>query len=264
MGAARRRLAVLIALALPARSFGLDVHTQRLLPGGDRVRREMAHLGSAIAPGATAPINVVTRDESRSPGSQVWSEVEGSGGRSSLEAITRASPDGEASRAIVGRLRPLLHRRARGETLVGGTIAGSIDLVDRIGRRAPWAILTATAVCFRSTTRCSCSRASAKRRSQSTRIARPCGGARRQRPLDHAPGLTLTTVFLAFATSRLLPFQQLGVGLALAVMLDITLVRCVLVPAAVVLLREWNSWWPFGSARAPHASGSRLAPEDAA
>lgn len=58
-------------------------------------------------------------------------------------------------------------------------------------------------------------------------------------------GLTLVTVFLAFATSSLRPVQQLGVCLAIAVVIDITLVRCVLIPAAVVVLQRWNWWFPI-------------------
>jgi trehalose monomycolate/heme transporter len=57
-------------------------------------------------------------------------------------------------------------------------------------------------------------------------------------------GLTLMVVFLAFAVASLRPLEELGVGLAIAVAIDITVVRCVLVPASVVLLRQWNWWFP--------------------
>jgi putative drug exporter of the RND superfamily len=39
-------------------------------------------------------------------------------------------------------------------------------------------------------------------------------------------------------------FQQLGFGLAVAVFLDATIVRCVLVPAAMRLLGNANWWFP--------------------
>ncbi|MGB2711200.1 MAG: MMPL family transporter [Conexibacter sp.] len=70
-------------------------------------------------------------------------------------------------------------------------------------------------------------------------------------------GLTLVTVFLAFATSSLKPLQQLGVGLALAVVIDITIVRCVLVPASVVLLRRWNWWFPGTGGQVAWRTGRR-------
>jgi uncharacterized membrane protein YdfJ with MMPL/SSD domain len=39
--------------------------------------------------------------------------------------------------------------------------------------------------------------------------------------------------------------KSLGVGMALAVLMDATLVRGLLVPATMRLLGRWNWWWPF-------------------
>ncbi|HEX5145885.1 MAG TPA: MMPL family transporter [Conexibacter sp.] len=64
------------------------------------------------------------------------------------------------------------------------------------------------------------------------------------RPITLA-GIAMATVFAGLATSDLVAFQQLGVGLAIAIVLDVTLVRCVLAPAGVLLLGRWN-WWFFG------------------
>ena len=38
--------------------------------------------------------------------------------------------------------------------------------------------------------------------------------------------------------------QQVGLGLAVAVAVDATIVRCVLVPATMTLLGRWNWWAP--------------------
>lgn len=57
-------------------------------------------------------------------------------------------------------------------------------------------------------------------------------------------GVTLVTVFVAFTTSQLDGLRQLGGGVAIAIVLDVTLVRCVLVPATVTLLGRWNWWLP--------------------
>jgi len=43
--------------------------------------------------------------------------------------------------------------------------------------------------------------------------------------------------------------QQIGVGCAVAIALDATLVRLVLVPAAMELLGDWNWWLPRRLAR---------------
>jgi RND superfamily putative drug exporter len=53
--------------------------------------------------------------------------------------------------------------------------------------------------------------------------------------------------------------KALGLGTAIAVLLDATLVRALLVPATMRLLGEWNWWAPawlprFFRAGAPHES----------
>jgi RND superfamily putative drug exporter len=50
-------------------------------------------------------------------------------------------------------------------------------------------------------------------------------------------------VFGVFSFSRVLAAQQLGFGLAVAVFLDATLIRMVLVPAIMHIAGDWN-WWP--------------------
>jgi uncharacterized membrane protein YdfJ with MMPL/SSD domain len=57
-------------------------------------------------------------------------------------------------------------------------------------------------------------------------------------------GLTMSVVFFAFASSPLSSFAQLGVGMGIAVVLDVTVVRCLLVPAMIALLGDSNWWWP--------------------
>ncbi len=51
-------------------------------------------------------------------------------------------------------------------------------------------------------------------------------------------------VFGAFAFTSLTPIQAIGFGLAVAVLLDATVVRLVLVPAVLVLLGDRNFWLP--------------------
>jgi RND superfamily putative drug exporter len=46
-----------------------------------------------------------------------------------------------------------------------------------------------------------------------------------------------------FAFARVLVMQFLGFGLAVAVLLDATIIRMVLVPAFMHLAGRWN-WWP--------------------
>ena len=54
----------------------------------------------------------------------------------------------------------------------------------------------------------------------------------------------MVVVFSVFVTLELQIIKQLGFGLAVAVFLDATVVRCVLLPATMRLLGEWNWWLP--------------------
>ncbi|WP_026405575.1 MMPL family transporter [Actinomadura rifamycini] len=56
--------------------------------------------------------------------------------------------------------------------------------------------------------------------------------------------LIMVAVFLGFAADPGLVIKQMGVGLAVAVALDATVVRLVLVPAAMALLGRGNWWLP--------------------
>ena len=71
-----------------------------------------------------------------------------------------------------------------------------------------------------------------------------------------ARGLTLTAgtvtsaaaimvvVFAIFLTLPLAIARELGLGLAVAVFVDATVIRCVLLPATMKLLGDWNWWMP--------------------
>jgi RND superfamily putative drug exporter len=52
--------------------------------------------------------------------------------------------------------------------------------------------------------------------------------------------LIMVAVFTGFAAGRLGPFQQMGFGLGVAILMDATIVRTLLVPAGMRLLGDWN------------------------
>jgi uncharacterized membrane protein YdfJ with MMPL/SSD domain len=54
----------------------------------------------------------------------------------------------------------------------------------------------------------------------------------------------MVAVFAIFATLSTLDIKQMGVGLAVAVLLDATIIRGVLLPAAMKLLGDWNWYLP--------------------
>jgi RND superfamily putative drug exporter len=69
----------------------------------------------------------------------------------------------------------------------------------------------------------------------------------------------MVAVFGGFAAGDLVPLQQAGFGLAVAVLIDATIVRSILVPASMKLLGDrnwyfprWLAWLPDLSVEGPH------------
>jgi RND superfamily putative drug exporter len=56
--------------------------------------------------------------------------------------------------------------------------------------------------------------------------------------------LIMTSVFAVFVLTGVPSIKELGVGCAVAIALDATLVRLILVPAAMKLMGGWNWWFP--------------------
>jgi RND superfamily putative drug exporter len=54
----------------------------------------------------------------------------------------------------------------------------------------------------------------------------------------------MVAVFLVFATLSFIDFKQMGVGLAVAILIDATIIRGVLLPATMKLLGDWNWYLP--------------------
>jgi RND superfamily putative drug exporter len=56
--------------------------------------------------------------------------------------------------------------------------------------------------------------------------------------------LIIVAVFSGFARGDLIMFQQMGFGVAVALLIDATIVRSVLLPSAMKLLGRWNWYLP--------------------
>jgi uncharacterized membrane protein YdfJ with MMPL/SSD domain len=56
--------------------------------------------------------------------------------------------------------------------------------------------------------------------------------------------LIMVTVFAAFALAESITIKSIGVGMAIAVLIDATIVRVLLVPATMRLMGRWNWWAP--------------------
>jgi RND superfamily putative drug exporter len=82
-----------------------------------------------------------------------------------------------------------------------------------------------------------------------------------------AAAVVMVFVFLTFATLSMVSLKEMGIGLAVAVLLDATIVRAVLLPASMKLLGRrnwylprWLGWLPQISRSGPAPSAPRRSP----
>ena len=69
-------------------------------------------------------------------------------------------------------------------------------------------------------------------------------GIRRTAGTVTSAAIIMVAVFAIFGTMDLIMMKQLGIGLALAVLIDATIIRGVLLPATMKVLGEWNWYMP--------------------
>jgi RND superfamily putative drug exporter len=74
-------------------------------------------------------------------------------------------------------------------------------------------------------------------------------GLARTGPIITAAALLLITVAAGFATGQIVLTKVIGTGMVIAIALDASLIRAVLVPATMRLLGRWNWWAPGPLAR---------------
>ena len=67
-------------------------------------------------------------------------------------------------------------------------------------------------------------------------------------PLISGAAVLMVTIFAAFVVVPLVTVQQMGLATAIAIAIDATIVRLVMVPAAMRLMGRWNWWLPRGIA----------------
>ncbi|MGV0849825.1 MMPL family transporter [Mycolicibacterium phlei] len=77
-------------------------------------------------------------------------------------------------------------------------------------------------------------------------------GLQRVGPVVTAAALIMSIVFIAMATSQVSFVKLLGVGVTLAILFDATLIRAILMPAAMALLGRANWWAPRFRRRPTH------------
>src|SRR5215217_7072852 len=70
----------------------------------------------------------------------------------------------------------------------------------------------------------------------------------------------MVAVFLGFVTLTFLDFKEMGLGLAVAVLIDASVIRGVMLPAAMTLLGDWNWYLPSWLEWLPRIGGEVDAP----
>jgi uncharacterized membrane protein YdfJ with MMPL/SSD domain len=76
-------------------------------------------------------------------------------------------------------------------------------------------------------------------------------GLQRTGRIVTSAALLLVVVFAGFMAAGMLTIKQIGLATVLAVLLDATVVRMLLVPATMKLMGRWN-WWAPGPLRRLH------------
>ena len=74
-------------------------------------------------------------------------------------------------------------------------------------------------------------------------------GLQQTGPVVTAAAMIMIGAFSGFAAGRVVGLQQFGVGLMLAVLIDATIVRAVLLPSVMAIMGRYNWWLPATIAR---------------
>ncbi|HEY7133146.1 MAG TPA: lipocalin family protein, partial [Candidatus Limnocylindrales bacterium] len=84
-------------------------------------------------------------------------------------------------------------------------------------------------------------------------------GLERSGRIVTSAALIVVVVAGSFAFADIVLIKALGIGMAIAVALDATVVRALLVPATMRLLGKWNWWLPSGLRRVPRIETAAIA-----
>ena len=73
-----------------------------------------------------------------------------------------------------------------------------------------------------------------------------------------AAAIVMVAAFSGFIAGRVVGLQEFGFGLAIAIFVDATIVRALLVPSLMAIFGRWNWWLPGGVARVMRVRESPL------
>jgi RND superfamily putative drug exporter len=91
-------------------------------------------------------------------------------------------------------------------------------------------------------------------------IAAVTNGLEKTGRLVTAAGLIMVAAFSGFVAGSIVGLQQFGFGLAVAIAIDVTIIRALLVPSLMKIFGRWNWWLPERAAKIVRVEPSPLAP----
>jgi RND superfamily putative drug exporter len=83
-------------------------------------------------------------------------------------------------------------------------------------------------------------------------------GLERTGQIVTAAAIIMVAAFSGFIAGRVVGLQEFGLGLAVAVFVDATIVRAILVPSVMAVLGRWNWWLPVRAAKLARVEPSPL------
>ncbi len=263
-------LAVLVALALPVTDVKTSMPSIKVVPTADSSRVGYNQIQAAFGPGATGPLQIVTRPADadavtrlakRDAGIATVLPAQSADGRALVTAIPSHDPSDPAVGQTIDRLRPQLPAGA----YIGGAVAENHDLETALSDKAPLVIavvlglgfllllvalrapLIAAAGVLTNLLATGASFGVAKWIFQDGTLESLLG-FQSQGFLDAwGPVFFFAMIFaismdytvFTFALSGPLPPKEMGIILGIAVLLDAALIRLLLLP---VLLRAMGRW----------------------
>jgi uncharacterized membrane protein YdfJ with MMPL/SSD domain len=78
-----------------------------------------------------------------------------------------------------------------------------------------------------------------------------------------AAGVIMFAAFMGLVAGSFVDLQQFGFGLAMAILVDVTVIRVLLLPSAMALMGRWNWWLPSKVAKVARVDASPLEPRAA-
>jgi len=91
-------------------------------------------------------------------------------------------------------------------------------------------------------------------------VASVASGLERTGRIVTAAAVVMVAAFSGFVAGRIVGLQEFGIGLAVAIFLDATIVRALLVPSLMALFGRYNWWLPENVARVMRVPPSPLEP----